>query len=154
MKDEQNMIFLAPDNGVLTGVLEPGDPVSEVSNRELFLSERVSNTFHGRDIFSPVAARIAAGLDVSEVGPEVTDPVRLDLPEPTELSGGGLGGAIVHIDRFGNLISNIREQDLLALDEERRKVCFRGAELPEFTAISRKPKESTIARGMPGRASA
>jgi S-adenosylmethionine hydrolase len=100
--------FLAPDNGLLTRVLDraPGATVRSVTNRTLFLPA-VSATFHGRDVFAPVAAHLAAGLDVAEVGPPVDDPVRLALPPATPLAPGELTGEVIHIDRFGNLVTNL-----------------------------------------------
>ncbi len=105
--------FLAPDNGLLTRVLarEPGACVRSVEDRALFLPE-VSRTFHGRDVFAPVAARLAEGLDPSEVGPEVRDPVLLPLPEDRPLAAGRVAGEVVHVDRFGNLVTNLRPERL------------------------------------------
>lgn len=107
--------FLAPDNGLLGRVLErepPGDAVVRaVTNRALFLPE-VSHTFHGRDVFAPVAARLALGLDLAEVGPEVRDLVRLDLPAERPLARGVVEGQVVHVDHYGNLITNLRTGSL------------------------------------------
>lgn len=101
--------FLAPDNGLLTRVLarSPGATIRSVEDRALFLPE-VSRTFHGRDVFAPVAARLAEGLDPAEVGPEVHDPVRLPLPDDRPLAAGRVSGEVVHVDRFGNLVTNLR----------------------------------------------
>lgn len=101
--------FLAPDNGLLTRVLDregAGAVVRSVENRALFLPE-VSRTFHGRDVFAPVAARLATGLDPAEVGPVVHDPVRLPLPPDRRLAAGRVVGEVVHVDRFGNLVTNL-----------------------------------------------
>ena len=109
-------LFVAPDNGVLTRVLaEAGDAaVVSVESAALFRTP-VSSTFHGRDVFAPVAAelarRAAAGLAVyrealADLGPAVADPVRLPLPHPRR-AGDYLAGEVVHVDRFGNLITNV-----------------------------------------------
>lgn len=100
--------YLAPDNGLLTRVLarEPRPTVRSVENRALFLPE-VSRTFHGRDVFAPVAAHLAEGLDPAELGPEVDDPVRLPLPHERPLAPGQMTGEVIHVDRFGNLITNL-----------------------------------------------
>jgi S-adenosylmethionine hydrolase len=82
-----------------------------VENRELFL-DRVSTTFHGRDIFAPVAAHLANGLDPRALGPAIRaieELVACPVPEPRESSPGVLEGQIVHVDRFGNLITNVPE---------------------------------------------
>lgn len=99
--------FLAPDNGVLTW-LEDGEKISEwrhVANKSLFLSP-MSLTFHGRDMFSPVAASLSTGLLPSKLGPKISDPVRLPWPEP-ERVGGALQGVILSCDHFGNVVTNI-----------------------------------------------
>lgn len=97
--------FLAPDNGLLTRVLEPGAEVRSIEAAHLFLP-RVSATFHGRDILAPVAARLALGLDPTEVGPPVDDPVRLPLDAPVRTAD-RVAGRVVHVDRFGNIITNV-----------------------------------------------
>ncbi len=109
-------VFLAPDNGVLAAVLS-GDAVEEavaVENAALFRAS-VSATFHGRDVFAPVAARLATGTPLGELGP-ARDPDGLVRGEPGRLLGGptpsadgrGLdGAAVLDVDRFGNVITNI-----------------------------------------------
>ncbi|MEK7382271.1 MAG: SAM-dependent chlorinase/fluorinase [Elusimicrobiota bacterium] len=99
--------FLAPDNGVLTW-LQKEDEVKqwrEVTNTKLFLAP-TSSTFHGRDIFSPVAASLANGLSPEKLGPKIPDPVRLAWPEPKRISH-GLEGVILSCDHFGNVVTNI-----------------------------------------------
>lgn len=123
------MLFLAPDNGVLTGVVGEQDEVRLVENRTLFRDEKVSNTFHGRDIFAPVAAHLAGGGAFEEVGPATGGLVELDLPRPVPQQDGGLLGAVIHVDRFGNLITNIREDDLESLEDGCRNVTFRGQQI-------------------------
>lgn len=121
--------FLAPDNGVLTGLLGEGGELREVKAEELFVGPRISNTFHGRDIFAPVAARLALGLEPARLGPRVDDPVIFERPEMRRLPDGSLVGAVIHVDRFGNLITNVRGDDLEALPEERRRVTFLGRDI-------------------------
>ncbi|MBI4880648.1 MAG: SAM-dependent chlorinase/fluorinase [Planctomycetes bacterium] len=125
----RGMTFLAPDNGVLTGVFQPGDEIRAVTNGRMFLGGPISHTFHGRDIFAPVAARLLAGARFADVGGPVSDPVTLDLPQPVRQRSGSLMGTIIHIDQFGNLISNIRKHDVEALPENARVVSFRGQEI-------------------------
>jgi hypothetical protein len=85
-----------------------------VENRVLFRSE-VSHTFHGRDIFAPVAAHLAAGLSLEFVGPETDEYVRGLIPHP-EISGGKIRGQVIYRDRFGNLTTNIRQEHLAGMD--------------------------------------
>lgn len=110
--ETEQYVFLAPDNGVLTRVAESEQPrrTVRVENRDCFL-KTVSRTFHGRDIFAPVAAHIANGLDIADLGPQI-DPVgmkRLDIELPSVENSDELGGTVVSVDRFGNLVTNIGE---------------------------------------------
>ncbi len=100
--------YLAPDNGLLTRVLERDPPASLVSveNAELFLP-RVSSTFHGRDVFAPVAAHLARGLDPRRLGPEVDAIQPLALPRARAGAPGRIEGEVIYIDHFGNLITNV-----------------------------------------------
>jgi hypothetical protein len=102
--------FLAPDNGVLSLVMDAFRPESlrRLENRSLWRAS-VSATFHGRDVLAPVAAHWSRGVDVRELGPELNpaDAVRLADLRAKRSPNGDIGGRIVHIDRFGNLITNI-----------------------------------------------
>jgi len=103
-------IFLAPDNGILWPILA-GDNnarVVTVSNHRYFLPQ-VSNTFHGRDIFAPVAAHLALGVPLNLLGPAVRDMHRLRVPEAQVRPNGTVSGEVLRFDRFGNLITNIPE---------------------------------------------
>jgi S-adenosylmethionine hydrolase len=99
--------FVAPDNGCLTAFLDGPAVVHEVTNEGLFLPE-VSPTFHGRDVFAPVAAHLAAGRPLADVGPElVDDPVSVeDLKTVTD------EGVVLHTDRFGNLVTSFQAERL------------------------------------------
>jgi len=105
--------FLAPDNGILSIVAEEtsGARIREVTARRYFL-ETESATFHGRDIFAPVAAHLAAGVQPSKLGPLVKRIQKLTLPKPIRAADGSLRGEIVYVDRFGNLITNLRQATL------------------------------------------
>jgi len=110
--------FVAPDNGVLSLVYarEERIRVYHVTAGHYFL-QPVSHTFHGRDIFSPVGAWLAKGVDLSKFGEEVTDFVRFNLPRPKALDASTVRGIVLKADRFGNLVTNITPQDLPALFE-------------------------------------
>ena len=97
-------LFVAPDNGLLTPVLA-GARVVAVRRDDLFLPGQGS-TFHGRDRFAPVAAFLLRGGAPGELGPEVSDAVRLALPPPSRTAA-ALEGRIAHVDRFGNLVTDI-----------------------------------------------
>jgi len=99
--------FVGPDNGILTHVLEDAEPVRAVELVEpRFRRAGVAPTFHGRDILAPAAAHLALGVDLALFGPGIADPVRFPIARPVRL-GGEIRGEIIHVDRFGNLITNI-----------------------------------------------
>jgi S-adenosylmethionine hydrolase len=106
--------FVGPDNGLLTLAAPPATAkrIVEITNERHLLSPR-SRTFHGRDVFAPAAAALAAGVAVEELGPDVGDVVRLDVPVPV-LDGGALRGRVVYVDVFGNLATNIDAASLPA----------------------------------------
>ena len=103
-------IFLAPDNGILPAALAGAGVHGAVlvENRCLF-RKPVSPTFHGRDIFAPVAGHLSRGLALDSLGPAADwrDLVRLPISGPRPTPGGGLTGTIIAVDRFGNLITDI-----------------------------------------------
>ena len=104
--------FVAPDNGVLSLMYgrEERVHVRHVSAQHYFL-QPVSNTFHGRDIFAPVAAYLSKGVDSEKFGEEITDYVRFNAPKPKAVDQQTLRGVVLKADRFGNLITNITPQD-------------------------------------------
>ncbi len=112
----KNHIFLAPDNGLLTPLLEDEDPdeLVRLTNQRFFL-DSVSRTFHGRDIFASAAGHISLGVPLTELGPRVNQAhlVRLAIRKPRQSEPGKWVGSIISVDRFGNLISNIEGAPLL-----------------------------------------
>jgi hypothetical protein len=99
--------FLAPDNGILHPILSTHKGnVHSVTDRRYFLAH-VSRTFHGRDIFAPVAAHLSVGLAIERLGPPLPEIHPLDLPEPKLVQDREIVGRIVLTDRFGNLITNV-----------------------------------------------
>lgn len=104
--------FVAPDNGLLTELFNDTAPTRVVSvENESLMIQPVSQTFHGRDIFAPAAAALAGGVTLDELGPRTESWLKLPRVEPIE-QGSELVGQVVHIDRFGNIITNIRADDL------------------------------------------
>ncbi len=108
--------FVAPDNGVLSLMYarEQRLSVRHISSNHYFL-QPISNTFHGRDIFAPVAAYLAKGVDHEKFGEEITDYVRFNAPRPKPADGNTLRGVVLRVDRFGNIITNFTPQDVPAL---------------------------------------
>ena len=105
--------FVGPDNGLFGHVYERVRPfkVFHLTNERYFRRE-VSATFHGRDVFAPVAGALSRGVSAAELGPEVEDYVRLPSAAPERLAGGALAGTVIHIDRFGNCVTNVSPADL------------------------------------------
>ncbi len=103
--------FLAPDNSVLRRIFDrfPNASVVSVTNSDYFLPQ-TSQTFHGRDIFAPVAAHLALGVDMNRFGESITDFLKGDITLPQK-SEHYVRGQIVYVDHFGNCISNISKND-------------------------------------------
>lgn len=108
MESLDRKLFVAPDNGLLTGVMDEFGMARafEITNPGVMRQGKASTTFHGRDIYGPVAARLAGGIDPADVGPEIVDLVRLPLNK-VRREGSVITGSVAHVDRYGNLITNI-----------------------------------------------
>ncbi len=127
--------YVGPDNGVFEIAFSTDEYFTcyELTN-ETYHRKPVSRTFHGRDIFAPAAAHLAVGLSPEKLGGPINDPVRLESPaaaaaaQPDE---GQLTGHVVHVDRFGNLVTDIRERDLkfISPDKSRIRVSCCGVEI-------------------------
>jgi S-adenosylmethionine hydrolase len=102
--------FVGPDNGLFTPFLCEGSRAYLLANREV-VPEPASATFHGRDLFAPVAAWLAGGGDAALLGPAIEDPVRLRWPGARRAAGGVEGECLV-ADGFGNVLTSVREADL------------------------------------------
>ncbi len=108
----QNQYFIAPDNGVLSVIFEREDNVVvRHANVEHYYLNPVSNTFHGRDVFAPVAAWLTKGWQTPSMGDEISDYKKFSMPKPKEADG-GLKGVVLRVDAFGNLITNFRAEHL------------------------------------------
>lgn len=111
-----NQYFVGPDNGLFTLVLERAvkngwrADLVQLDNPRYWLGQ-VTQVFHGRDIFSPIAAHLANGIPLHQLGSPLTDPVRLSLPQPVRTAT-GWQAHIIHIDHFGNLATDIHADQL------------------------------------------
>lgn len=107
-----NQYFVAPDNGVLSMVYDrdPNAVVRHVTASHNFL-EPVSPTFHGRDVFAPVAAYLSKAWATESFGDEITEFARFALPKP-KAAEDSLKAVVLHVDTFGNLMTNLRAEDL------------------------------------------
>jgi S-adenosylmethionine hydrolase len=100
--------FVGPDNGIFTAVLarHPMQRAVELNNPR-YHRRPVAATFHGRDVFAPVAAHLAAGVALERLGEPVEDLVAIQIPSPT-VDGRGVAGQVLYVDHFGNLVTNIK----------------------------------------------
>lgn len=111
--ENKKYYFIAPDNGLLSFIFnkEESFKIFEITN-ETFFRHPVSKTFHGRDIFSPSAAHLSTGIEPKEFGNEIKDFDISKETKPEKISENETHGEIIYIDRFGNLITNLRSEDL------------------------------------------
>jgi S-adenosyl-L-methionine hydrolase (adenosine-forming) len=101
-------LFVGPDNGVLGPVLGQTDVRCVIhATQAQYFRRPISRTFHGRDVFAPLAAWLSQGVEVRDMGPAIDDYERLELPRPSARLDGGLEGEVLYQDRFGNLMTNL-----------------------------------------------
>jgi S-adenosyl-L-methionine hydrolase (adenosine-forming) len=116
--------FVAPDNGVLSLVYEREENILvRHANVEHYYLQPVSKTFHGRDVFAPIAAWLAKGAQASAMGEEITEYKKFAMPKPKSADGVSKG-VVLRVDSFGNLITNFRPEDLPAAATETGAVQF------------------------------
>ncbi len=134
IKSKRGQFFVLPDNGLMTMVEERDgiEAIREITNPDWMVGAKISSTFHGRDIFSPVGAHVARGDDWTQVGPPMKELVRLDL-KSASIDDKALTGEVIALDGpFGNLVTNISAEDFLKLGYERGdklKVTIAGHEI-------------------------
>lgn len=127
--------FVGPDNGVFSKIFNLTESLNviHITAEHYFMPQR-SSTFHGRDIFAPVAAWLSRGINVSNFGDTITDYVTIPVPLPVTPAKNTIEGNVIYIDHFGNAITNIKAQkieDLFGSNiEGRLKVIVKGKEAP------------------------
>jgi S-adenosyl-L-methionine hydrolase (adenosine-forming) len=105
--------FVGPDNGLFSWICEREKKWRAFQlTQDKFFRRPVSSTFHGRDIFAPIAAELSKGVAINELGEVVDDIVRLESLEPKRLDDGTIEGRVVHIDHFGNSVTNLTKEQL------------------------------------------
>src|SRR5258707_15043964 len=110
-----SQFFVGPDNGLFSWICERERSFRAIHlTNEKFFRHPVSPTFHGRDIFAPVAAALANGVDLQEFGPLIDDPIKLESLAPRRTKNGEIEATVIHIDRFGNCITNLTRDHLVA----------------------------------------
>ncbi|MDX6612262.1 MAG: hypothetical protein QOD75_1448 [Blastocatellia bacterium] len=126
--------FVGPDNGIFSYLweLDPPEQVFHIQSQEFF-RQPVSATFHGRDIFAPVAAALANGVEPSRFGPEISDWVRLEPLSPVRAVDGLIHARVIHIDRFGNCVTNLtKEQVTDEMVANGLQLSIKGREIHSF----------------------
>ncbi len=109
VRTRRGQFFVLPDNGLVTSVVDRDgvEGAREIANADWLLAGSSSSTFHGRDVFSPVAAHLARGEDWTQVGPVIGEPRRIELPKAT-VDALGVTGAVLALDGpYGNLVTNV-----------------------------------------------
>lgn len=116
LKTRAGKVYVGPDNGIFTRVIQREGlaEARELNQTKLFLSKNPSKTFHGRDVFGPVAAHISRGMPLSKVGVKMLKLTKHPIDTPTVL-GSQITGEIIHADKFGNLITNITAREVKSL---------------------------------------
>jgi S-adenosylmethionine hydrolase len=133
--------FIGPDNGVFSRIYKKSESLDVFhATAEHYFLPRRSATFHGRDVFAPIAAWLAKGIHIERFGDPITDYVTLPLPAPVFLQENAIEGEVIYIDRFGNLITNIHDtmlNDLLSRKPDGHvTVTVRGNEAPVKTCYA------------------
>jgi S-adenosyl-L-methionine hydrolase (adenosine-forming) len=140
--------FVGPDNGLFTIILDqvPTARIRHLTNARYFLPNP-SSTFHGRDIFAPVAAALAEGTSPEEFGPVIQDPVRFEMRRYEAATDGSLAGRIMHIDHFGNCVTNLPWDQLFPMSA-RRPFCLRVKDF-EIRKLAHSYSEAATEPGRP-----
>jgi S-adenosylmethionine hydrolase len=151
VKTKRGQFFVLPDNGLMT-LVEDRDGIEgirEITNPDWMVGAKISSTFHGRDIFSPVGAHIARGDDWTKVGPAANQLVRLDL-KPAIVGVKGLTGEVIALDGpYGNLVTNISDEDFMKLgymrgDKVKVTIAGREVEMPYVNTFSDVPLKQPL----------
>jgi len=146
VKTKRGQFFVLPDNGLMTLVQDRDgiDSIRQITNPDWMVGAKISSTFHGRDIFSPVGAHLARGDDWTQVGPVVKELIHLNL-KTAITNDKGITGEVIALDGpFGNLVTNISDEDFLKLgyqhgDKLRVTIAGREIEMPFVNTFSDVP---------------
>ncbi len=125
----EDHFFIGPDNGLFWPIINSNNNVEIIHLTESgYFLPCVSSTFHGRDIFAPIAAHLSCNADPLKMGNTIIDPIQLHLPVPQH-DRITLSGQVMHMDNFGNLITNIRKQDLDQFAKKYKKLIIEAGDL-------------------------
>jgi S-adenosylmethionine hydrolase len=138
--------FVAPDNGILSYVQKSQESfVAFEITADHYFRKPVSSTFHGRDVFAPIAGWISRDIPLRQLGSELSNPVQLKIPVPTKVRDALIQGAVLAVDRFGNIITNLSPGDLPVADAAHPRALKILAGQKEITAFHK-----TYSEGRPG----
>jgi len=138
--------FVAPDNGILTYIFNrEEDFKAHEINADHYFRKPVSSTFHGRDIFAPVAAWISRDIPLIKFGPPLPQPSRLKIPAVSKVRDALVQGAVLAVDNFGNLVTNLKPEDVPVYVGAINPACKMVAGQREITVFKR-----TFGEGVPG----
>jgi S-adenosyl-L-methionine hydrolase (adenosine-forming) len=139
-------IFVAPDNGILSYVQKAEETFAAFEiTADHYYRKPVSSTFHGRDVFAPIAGYISRDIPLKQLGPALPDPVQLKIPLPAKVRDNLIQATILAVDRFGNLITNLKSSDQQFFDPAFPRPFKLLAGKQEITSIHR-----TYSEGRPG----
>ena len=110
--ENYGQFFIGPDNGVFGMLYDEGEKVRAIT-AERYFRRPVSKTFHGRDIFAPIAGQVANGIVTRQLGDPITDYVRPEFLIAEQTPDGGMRGCVLHVDHFGNIVTNIPSRRLV-----------------------------------------
>jgi hypothetical protein len=138
--------FVAPDNGILSYVSSAFEDFSvyEITSDHYF-RKPISSTFHGRDVFAPIAGWLSKDIPLRQFGPQLENCVRLKIPMPTKLRDTLMEAAVLAVDQFGNLVTNLKPEDLPVYGSSEIRSCRVLAGKREITSFRR-----TFGEGKPG----
>jgi S-adenosylmethionine hydrolase len=130
--------FVAPDNGILSWVLAREEEATAYEiTADHYFRKPLSSTFHGRDVFAPIAAWIARDIPLHQLGPVCEKPVRLKIPSLTRVRDTLIQAAVLAVDQFGNLVTNVRPEDIPILADQPSRPWRMLAGHREITAFHR-----------------
>ena len=124
--------FVGPDNGLFSYLHDDKARKTYHVTNEKYFRHPVSPTFHGRDVFAPVAAYLSTGIEPALFGSPITDEVRLPAWQPAKVKGRVWEAKIIHIDRFGNCVTSISRETLSARMEKRAQLKVNGKTITSF----------------------
>ncbi len=143
----ENHFFIGPDNGLFNMAYDLEPPVRAVElNNAKYQLENISRTFHGRDIFSPAAAHLAAGVELSELGDEIEPESLVRLPEIGPMIGNSaIECRVVHIDHFGNVVTNLSRAVMEAAGKSAQYIRVGETRAPFAETFADVPKNEPVA---------